>query len=250
MDTGAGVVGTSSTDVSAIESYVLGEIDKTWLGQELQDTVDLMTPDMAGDATIFAGDNTRYAGVWTFVSASQSDTLVQAQRIDTVQATLNDTTASVQQLSTAVVDLDGQISATYTVRAQITSAGQIYLAGLGVGVEQQADGSYQSQILMLADRFALLTAASGGSVSIPFFVESGQTFIQSAFIKDGTITNAKVGDLQSTNYIAGTDGWKLAKDGTFERNGVSGSSKRLSTVLKDEIYDDSGVKRVAIGVGI
>jgi len=43
----------------------------------------------------------------------------------------------------------------------------------------------------------------------------------SAQITDGIITNAKIGNtIQSTNYVAGTSGWRILKSGSAEFNGV------------------------------
>jgi hypothetical protein len=50
-------------------------------------------------------------------------------------------------------------------------------------------------------------------------VINGQVFISSAFIQDGTITNTKIGNyIRSNNYVAGTTGWNIPKDGSPEFN--------------------------------
>ena len=174
----------------------------------------------AGDTDWGAGDTTVFAGTVTIQSVIASGDLAQAIRTDTVQAQLQDTTASVQQVSQSVVSLDGRVSASYTVRAQITSAGQIYMAGMGAGVEQQPDGSYQSQILMQADRFAVINVANG-NVTSPFVIQGGQTFINQALIGTGWITNAMIGNtIQSTATGAGGNPrWKLDKSGALTMYG-------------------------------
>ncbi|KAB0464311.1 hypothetical protein F7R12_31040, partial [Pseudomonas tolaasii] len=96
--------------------------------------------------------------------------------------------------------------------------------------------------------FMLLNLANGTPVS-PFSVTGGQTFIRSAFIQDGTITNAKIGNyIQSNNYVAGTSGWKLFFDGTFEINGVvPGQGRSIMTNRSLRFWDVNGIKRVQIG---
>ncbi|NEK70443.1 MAG: DUF1983 domain-containing protein, partial [Xanthomonas perforans] len=138
------------------------------------------------------------------------------------QASLGETNASVQQVSQTVVSLNGKVSATYSVRAQITSAGQIYIAGMGVGVEQQPDGSYQSQILMQADRFAVINVANN-AVTSPFVIQGGQTFINQALIGNAWITNAMIGDTIQSNGVGanGQPRWKLDKNGTLSMNGAN-----------------------------
>ena len=138
-----------------------------------------------------------------------------AKRVDLVQATVNDTSAVVQQTSQALVDLNGKVSATWTVKCQVNSAGKTYAAGLGLGVEQQPDGSYQSQILFQADRFALLNVANGAT-STPFVIAGGQTFIDQAFIQDGSIVTAKIANAAITNAQIANGAIKSAQIGEAE----------------------------------
>ncbi|TQU86587.1 host specificity protein J, partial [Xanthomonas perforans] len=176
----------------------------------------------AGDTTGGVGTMPGYAGTISVESVIASGDYVQAKRIDTVQASLGETNASVQQVSQTVVSLNGKVSATYSVRAQITSAGQIYIAGMGVGVEQQPDGSYQSQILMQADRFAVINVANN-AVTSPFVIQGGQTFINQALIGNAWITNAMIGDTIQSNGVGanGQPRWKLDKNGTLSMNGAN-----------------------------
>lgn len=103
---------------------------------------------------------------------------------------------------------------------QVNSNGQYVAAGIGLGIEQNADGLLQSQFLVSADRFAVVNTLAGGGLTTPFVVSNGQVFMRSAMIEDGTITNAKIGNsIQSNNYVAGVSGWRLSFDGTFEMNG-------------------------------
>lgn len=258
---GAGVVGESSTDQTKYDEYFSGKITESALGGDLLTAIEGINPDMAGSAEIFAGDNTRFAGVWSQLYATQSGDMALAKRVDTVQATVNDTTAIVQQTSQSLVDLDGRVSATYTVRAQITSAGQIYMAGMGVGVEQQVDGSYQSQILMQADRFAVINVANG-NVTSPFVIQGGQTFISqalignawinNAMIANAAVTNAKIsGTIQSDDYVAGQTGWRInkASGGGFEFNGSVAGGYRLNITNQGVyIYYPNGNPAIELGV--
>ena len=84
---------------------------------------------------------------------------------------------------------------------------------------------------------------------MPFAVNGTETYIKSAFIQDGTITNAKIGNyIQSNNYDPGKAGWKLFFDGTFEINGVvPGQGRSMMTNRSLRFWDNGGVKRVQIG---
>ncbi|EPH9632527.1 host specificity protein J [Escherichia coli] len=143
-----------------------------------------------------------------------------ATQINAITATVNGHTASITTNAQAIANVNGQLSAMYNIKVGVTSNGQYYAAGMGIGVENTPSGM-QSQVIFLADRFAVTTAA-GNSVALPFVIQNGQTFIRASFIQDGTIENAKIGNyIQSNNYAAGSAGWKLNKAGDAEFNKVT-----------------------------
>ncbi|WP_289933731.1 phage tail tip fiber protein, partial [Lactobacillus delbrueckii] len=90
------------------------------------------------------------AAVQSEATARATADAALGSRVDTTNASLAGTNATVQQVSESVVTLNGKVSTTYTVRAQVSSGGEVYMAGMGLGVEQQPDGSYQSQVLIQA----------------------------------------------------------------------------------------------------
>ncbi|MCK3852656.1 phage tail protein [Pseudomonas sp. W2Jun17] len=163
---------------------------------------------------------------------------VQSKRTDTVQASLGQTNASVQQVSQVVAGLDGKVSAQTTIKAQTNVDGKKVMAGLALG----SDGE-TSEILAFAQRFAIIDEVSGAA-TFPFVVSGGQVFISSAVIKTGMITNAMIGNyIQSNNYVAGGSGWRLSFDGTFEMNGnIAGlGTMRLTNTSLKFIYTNGVV---------
>ncbi len=62
---------------------------------------------------------------------------------------------------------------------------------MGLGVEQQPDGSYQSQILMQAESLRAVQHQQRAG-QCPFVVQGGQTFISQALIANGWIQNAMI----------------------------------------------------------
>lgn len=169
-------------------------------------------------------------------------------RLDQVQATANGASAAVQVVSSAQAATDGKLAASYTVKLQVTSNNQYVLAGIAAGIES-VGGVLQSQILMSADRFALVNSLAGGAISTPFVAQNGQLFLGPTFIMDGTITNAKIGSfISSTDYVAGQRGWILRKDGTLEINGSGAGGGRLVVTNRSvRVYDTNNVKRVQLG---
>ena len=157
--------------------------------------------------------------------------------------------ASIQVTARAQADTDGKLSTMWAVKMQVNANGQYVAAGIGLGIEQNADGLLQSQFLVSADRFAVVNTLAGGAITTPFVVQGGQVFMNSAFIQDGTITNAKIGSyIQSNNYVAGQSGWKLFFDGTFEINSAfGGQARQVINNAGGKVFDENGVKRYQWG---
>lgn len=143
-----------------------------------------------------------------------------ATQINGITATVNGHTSAITTNAQAIANVNGDLSAMYNIKVGVSSNGQYYATGMGIGVGNTPSGM-QSQVIFLADRFAVTTAA-GNSVALPFVIQNGETFIRASFIQDGTIENAKIGNyIQSNNYAAGSAGWKLNKAGDAEFNNVT-----------------------------
>jgi uncharacterized coiled-coil protein SlyX len=178
------------------------------------------------------------------VATSNSAT---ATKIDQLNVSVASNTAAIQQTSTVFADTNGKLSSMWSVKMQINAQGQYVAAGIGLGIENTGAG-LQSQFLVSADRFAIVNGING-NLSVPFAVQNGQAFLQSAFILDGTITNAKIGSyISSNNYIPGQQGWVLYKDGTLEINGiVPGQGRLVINSQNVSVYDANNVLRVRLG---
>ncbi|MBS6013187.1 MAG: host specificity protein J [Enterobacter cloacae] len=164
-----------------------------------------------------------------------------------VQAQIEDVTAALEDKLTAVVDASGA-SAIYTLKAGVRINGIMYNAGMSIAVLAQAGQPIVTRVGFNANQFVLMSG-SGDTQYSPFAVINGQVFISSAFIQDGTITNAKIGNfIQSNNYVAGSQGWRIDKNGTFEINGVAGGGRMLITSTLIQIYDSNNVLRVRMGL--
>lgn len=172
-------------------------------------------------------------------------TQASATKINSLTVTVNGQTAAINQTAQAVADVNGNLNAMYNIKVGVAANGQYYAAGMGIGV-QNTPGGMQSQVIFLADRFAVTTQA-GAVVSLPFVIQNGQTFIRETFIQDGTISNAKIGNyIQSNNYVAGAVGWKLDKGGSWENYGTDGTGAMKQTNVTISIRDTNRL-RVQIG---
>ncbi|WBM55807.1 phage tail protein [Enterobacter hormaechei] len=170
-----------------------------------------------------------------------------ATQINGITATVNGHTSAITTNAQAIANVNGDLKAMYNIKVGVSSNGQYYAAGMGIGVENTPSGM-QSQVIFLADRFAV-THQAGATVTLPFVIQNGQVFIRDALIGDGTISNAKIGNyIQSNNYVAGSVGWRLDKGGTFENYGSTageGSMKQTNQTIS--VRDSRNVLRVQIG---
>ena len=189
------------------------------------------------------------ATVQTQIKAVADANSATASTVQTLQTTVAGNTTSIQQQAQITSGLTGKVDASWSLRMSAWEPGVGYkLAGIGLGLATNAEGVIESRFIVSADQFAIYNI-NGGSTSVPFAVYNGNTYIQSAFIQDGTINMLKIGDnLQSDNYVAGQTGWKLSKAGLFEINGsVPGQGKMTMTNRSLRVYDAGGVKRVQLG---
>ncbi|MGU9815669.1 TipJ family phage tail tip protein [Pseudomonas sp. LF135] len=271
-----GVVATAS-GLSTLKTSVTTLDGKVKTTAERVDGIYVqVNPPLQGDDSALMGSEAAYIGVWSTQSALIEGDLVQGQKteavevkvaataaavaaeqtarisgegalassIETLKTSVGGNTLAIQTNATAIQTVDGKVTANWTVRLQYEAATGLYkYAGIGLGLEN-GPGGLQSQFIIDADRFAI-----GQAGIVPFAVQGGQTFIKSAFIQDGTITNAKIGNyIQSNNYDPGKAGWKLFFDGTFEINGVvPGQGRSMMTNRSLRFWDNGGVKRVQIG---
>lgn len=245
---GAGVPGASSSQASDILNYLNGQIGKTQLGADLLSAIDSIEPPMAGSDNDYAGDDHVFAGIVSTQSVLEEAGRAVAQSVTTMQATVAQNTAAVQVAQQAVADQSGKLAAMYTIKTQIAANGRTYLAGIGVGVENN-NGIVESQVLIAADRFGVIHP-NGNSVLTPLVIQNGQVFMDSAFIQDGTITNAKIGStIQSTALGAGGNPrWKLDKNGSLTMYGPVGAGYLTITDSVIAVYDSNNVLRVRMGI--
>ncbi|HAV1644698.1 TPA: phage tail protein [Enterobacter hormaechei subsp. steigerwaltii] len=170
-----------------------------------------------------------------------------ATQVNSITATINGHTSAITTNAQAIANVNGDLKAMYSIKVGLSSNGQYYAAGMGIGVENTPSGM-QSQVIFLADRFAV-THQAGATVTLPFVIQNGQVFIRDALIGDGTISNTKIGNyIQSNNYVAGSVGWRLDKGGTFENYGsTAGEGAMKQTNQTISVRDSRNVLRVQIG---
>ncbi|HCR2146377.1 TPA: DUF1983 domain-containing protein [Enterobacter kobei] len=147
-------------------------------------------------------------------------TQASATQINSLKVTVNGQSAAIIQNSQVSADINNNLNAMYSIKVAVDSNGNQYAAGMGIGVQNTPSGM-QSQVLFVADRFAVM-AQAGGTVTLPFVIQNGQTFINDAFFRDASIQFGKITDsLKSDNFVAGKTGWNMPKSGNAELNNVT-----------------------------
>ncbi|HFN3756895.1 TPA: phage tail protein, partial [Enterobacter hormaechei] len=122
-----------------------------------------------------------------------------ATQINGITATINGHTSAITTNAQTIANVNGDLKAMYSIKVGLSSNGQLYAAGMGIGVENTPSGM-QSQVIFLADRFGV-THQAGATVTLPFVIQNGQTIIRDTVIGDGTIGNAKIGSyIQSSTW--------------------------------------------------
>ncbi|MCX2171832.1 host specificity protein J [Serratia marcescens] len=163
-----------------------------------------------------------------------------------VQVQIDDVTAVLEDKLTATVDADGA-TAIHTLKAGVRVNGTFYNAGMSIAVLAENGRPVTTRIGFNANQFVLMSGSDDTQYS-PFAVINGQVFMNNAFIQDGTISNAKIGNyIQSNNYVPGAVGWRWDKNGNFENNGTGSGGRMTQSNNSIRLYDSNGILRVAIG---
>ncbi|MGN7908742.1 phage tail protein [Enterobacter sp. 22503] len=166
-----------------------------------------------------AGGNT--ANVTDLSKTLADFTQASATQINSLKVTVNGQQAAIVQNAQVSADINNNLNAMYSIKVAVDANGRQYAAGMGIGVQNTPSGM-QSQVLFLADRFAVMSQA-GGTVTLPFVIQNGQTIIRDTVIGDGTISNGKIGNyIQSATWDGtGNVGWHINKSGYAVFNNVT-----------------------------
>ncbi|EMQ5533538.1 host specificity protein J [Escherichia coli] len=130
-------------------------------------------------------------GLWELIDNSQlADEMAEMKTTitetrneitQTVSKTLEDQSATIQQIQRVQTDTNNDLAALYMLKVQKTKNGIPYVAGIGAGIED-TDGQPLSNILLLADRIAMINPEDGNTT--PLFVAQGnQLFMNDVFLK-------------------------------------------------------------------
>lgn len=211
------------------------------LNTSLQSQIDAQASANIKNQTELNNATTSLAAIKSTQQTQATTISALSQQQTNLTAQVGDQTAELQELKKTVVE-NGNVNSTWMVKMETNSNGKKYAAGIALGIDGK---NLQSQFLVQADRFGLINT-SNGNTTTPFVIENGVAYINAAVIKDGSITNAKIGDeIRSDNFVDGSRGWRVGKDGSsqFHNVIVRGHVEAESGSFKGTIDATDGVFR-------
>ena len=160
------------------------------------------------------------AGLTQVNEALANETEARVTSEEALSARIGENSAALDQKLDSWADVNG-VGSMYTMKLGLKYNGQEYNSGMAMQLTAQGN-NVVSQVLFIADRFAIIRNAESGAYTLPFVVQNDQVFMNNALIQDGSITNAKIGNfIQSNNYVSGSRGWSIDKNGFAELNEVT-----------------------------
>ncbi|HEK1721326.1 TPA: DUF1983 domain-containing protein, partial [Proteus mirabilis] len=167
-----------------------------------------------------------------------------------VQARFNEQEGMIEEKMQATFEQSGDGVVTHSINITIKHNGVNYNAAGQVISAQVKNGKLESYIGYNANNFAWYNPVNG-KMELFMAAKNGQLFIRDLFIEDGSITNAKIGNvIQSNNYLNGRPSWIINKNGFAEfqnikaRGEIEATSGRLKNVVIEESCDILGKLKV------
>ena len=186
------------------------------------------------------------AGLTQVNEALANETEARVTSEEALSARIGQNSAALDQKLDSWADVNG-VGSMYTMKLGLKYNGQEYNSGMALQLTASG-GSVVSQVLFIADRFAIIRNAESGAYTLPFVVQNDQVFMNNALIQDGSITNAKIGNvIQSNNYIAGQQGWMINKNGgsEFQNTTVRGTIYATDGIFKGTVQADRFIGDIA-----
>ncbi|QPT33177.1 DUF1983 domain-containing protein [Proteus penneri] len=186
------------------------------------------------------------ADVATNKEAISETNKAMAKSEEQVQAQFGKQQGMINQKMQAEFSQSGDGVVTHSINITIVHDKVKYNAAGQVISAQVKNGKLESFFGYNANNFAWYNPANG-KMELFMYAKNGQFFVRDLFIEDGSITNAKIGNvIQSNNYLNGRPSWIINKNGFAEfqnikaRGEIEATSGRLKNVVIEESCDILG----------
>ncbi|WP_162556614.1 phage tail tip protein J-related protein, partial [Proteus cibi] len=190
------------------------------------------------------------ADVATNKEAISETNKAMAKSEEQVQAQFGKQQGMINQKMQAEFEQSGDGVVTHSINITIVHNNVKYNAAGQVISAQVKNGKLESFFGYNANNFAWYNP-SNGKMELFMYAKNGQLFIRDLFIEDGSITNAKIGNvIQSNNYLNGRPSWIINKNGFAEfqnikaRGEIEATSGRLKNVVIEESCEILGTLNV------
>ncbi|WP_368916356.1 TipJ family phage tail tip protein [Proteus mirabilis] len=190
------------------------------------------------------------ADVLTNKEAISETNKAMAKSEERIQVQLGEQQGMIEEKMQATFEQTGDGVVTHSINITIVHNNVKYNAAGQVISAQVKNGKLESFFGYNANNFAWYNPVNG-KMELFMYAKNGQLFIRDLFIEDGSITNAKIGNvIQSNNYVAGKSGWITSKNGFAEfqnikaRGEIEATSGRLKNVVIEESCDILGKLKV------
>jgi len=269
-----GQISTSATAISGLDTRVTQtESDITANASDITS----LQSDVSTNDGLISGQATAIGALDTRVTNSEGDITAVSSDITTLSSTVttnnNTLTSAIQTEASTRASETGALGAKYSVKLDVNG----HLAGFGLSSTANAyDDQVHSQAIFSVDTFSI---ASPGATSLSFVVDNGKVLIDAAYIHnlvvdDAAITNLSVskligdtaafvqanigalsvtnanitGYIQSDNYVPGTTGWHINKNGNMEARGTIVASHVEANAV--DIIDTLHIKGNAVFLSV
>ncbi|MFL7770378.1 phage tail protein [Proteus terrae] len=200
---------------------------------EIRTEMDKAQADIASNSTAISNTNKAFA---------ENKTQVQAK--------FDEQEGMIQEKMQATFEQSGDGVVAHSINITIKHDGVSYNAAGQVISAQVKNGKLESFFGYNANNFAWYNPANG-KMELFMYAKNGQFFVRDLFIEDGSITNAKIGNvIQSNNYVTGKSGWIINKNGYAEfdnakfRGEIKATKGTMNNVIIGEDCEIKGTLKV------
>ncbi|WP_290011732.1 phage tail tip protein J-related protein [Proteus terrae] len=200
---------------------------------EIRTEMDKAQADIASNSTAISNTNKAFA---------ENKTQVQAK--------FDEQEGMIQEKMQATFEQSGDGVVAHSINITIKHDGVSYNAAGQVISAQVKNGKLESFFGYNANNFAWYNPANG-KMELFMYAKNGQFFVRDLFIEDGSITNAKIGNvIQSNNYLNGRPSWIINKNGFAEfqnikaRGEIEATSGKLENVIIEKNCEIKGTLKV------
>lgn len=142
----------------------------------------------------------------------------------TLTSSVGDLSASVQNTAKTVAAVNGTVSSLWSMKVETVNGKKV-----GAGITLGSNGE-TSDIILYADRFSLFNRNNATAVPV-MVAEGNELYIDTARIKNSSLTSTKIAvgfffkqktayEIRSNDFVDGSRGWRIAKDGSSQFNNV------------------------------